>query len=120
MTDGQHPTTTQVTKDINGIATTLIVSEFSDRLFIAATQLGTFGTILEATSTESFNGNASANIVIRLGKRDDPLLLVYARQFLEHFGMPRGKSIVAAVGLKDRTAPTFEAIMTTIKAELLH
>ncbi|OQR87007.1 hypothetical protein ACHHYP_09649 [Achlya hypogyna] len=123
MTDGQHPTTKQATKDINGITTTVIVSEFSDRIFIAATQLGTFGTIVKQQgydcSTENFNGNAHTNITIRLGKRDDPLLLVYARQFLEHFGVPRGKSIVAAVGLKDRTSTTFEAIMNTIKLELL-
>ncbi|OQR81422.1 hypothetical protein THRCLA_11747 [Thraustotheca clavata] len=76
-------------------------------------------TNLEANSKEGMNGTSHADITIRIGKRDDPLLLVYARQFLEHFGNPRGKAIVAAVGLKDRTASTFEAIMNTIKGALV-
>ncbi|KAF0723833.1 hypothetical protein AaE_009836 [Aphanomyces astaci] len=111
-------------REINGVETTLIVSEFSDRIFVAVTQLGTFGTILEATSKENMNGNLHVDISVRLGKRDDPLLLVYARQFLEHFGrhdacrIPRGKSIVAAVGLKDRSSTTFEVVMASLKALL--
>ncbi|RHY47958.1 hypothetical protein DYB26_013553 [Aphanomyces astaci] len=108
----------RIHEEINGVETTLIVSEFSDRIFVAVTQLGTFGTILEATSKENMNGNLHVDISVRLGKRDDPLLLVYARQFLEHFGIPRGKSIVAAVGLKDRSSATFEVVMASLKALL--
>ncbi|RHZ15869.1 hypothetical protein DYB37_011283 [Aphanomyces astaci] len=108
----------RIHEEINGVDTTLIVSEFSDRIFVAVTQLGTFGTILEATSKENMNGNLHVDISVRLGKRDDPLLLVYARQFLEHFGIPRGKSIVAAVGLKDRSSATFEVVMASLKALL--
>ncbi|CAK4089902.1 unnamed protein product [Aphanomyces euteiches] len=120
--EGQHrPHTREETKVcesmevINDIETTLIVSEFSDRIFIAVTQLGTFGTIIEATSKENLNGNPHIDISVRLGKRDDPLLLIYARQFLERFGIPRGKSIVAAVGLKDRTSETFEVVINAIQ-----
>ncbi|KAF0695043.1 Aste57867_14101 [Aphanomyces stellatus] len=107
-----------LTADINGVETTIIVSEFSDRIFLAVTQVGTFGTIIEASSKENLNGNSHVDISIRLGKRDDPLLLVYARQFLEQFGMPRGKSIVAAVGLKDRSAATFEVVMNSLRSLL--
>ncbi|CAK4174799.1 unnamed protein product [Aphanomyces euteiches] len=70
---------------------------------------------IEATSKENLNGNPHIDISVRLGKRDDPLLLIYARQFLERFGIPRGKSIVAAVGLKDRTSETFEVVINAIQ-----
>uniref|UniRef100_M4BMM1 Uncharacterized protein n=1 Tax=Hyaloperonospora arabidopsidis (strain Emoy2) TaxID=559515 RepID=M4BMM1_HYAAE len=73
-------------KEINGIPTDLAVSIFADRVFIAVTQFGTFGTLVEARQKESISGKLQPDIHVRLGRRDDPLLLVYARQFLEHFG----------------------------------
>jgi proteasome assembly chaperone 3 len=41
---------------------------------------------VEAHQKDSISGKLQPDIHIRLGRRDDPLLLVYARQFLEHFG----------------------------------
>jgi hypothetical protein len=40
---------------------------------------------IEASCSE-LNNSHSYDIQVRLGKRDDPLLLVYARQLLEQFG----------------------------------
>ncbi|KAF1331278.1 hypothetical protein FI667_g4392, partial [Globisporangium splendens] len=74
------------TADINGVATDIAVTIFADRLFIAVTQLGTFGTLVEAHQKDTISGKFQPDIRVRLGRRDDPLLLVYARQFLEHFG----------------------------------
>ncbi|CAI5736907.1 unnamed protein product [Hyaloperonospora brassicae] len=102
-------------KEINGVSTDLAVTIFADRVFIAVTQLGTFGTLIEARQKESISGKLQPDIHVRLGRRDDPLLLVYARQFLEHFGAPVGLPVLAAVGLKDRSSETFEAVLQSVK-----
>ncbi|KAL3667050.1 hypothetical protein V7S43_007993 [Phytophthora oleae] len=102
-------------KDINGVPTDIAVSLFADRVFIAVTQLGTFGTLVEAQQKDSISGKLQPDIHVRLGRRDDPLLLVYARQFLEHFGVPVGLPILAAIGLKDRSSDAFEVIMQSVK-----
>ncbi|ETL98004.1 hypothetical protein L917_04840 [Phytophthora nicotianae] len=102
-------------KDINGVSTDIAVSIFVDRVFIAVTQLGTFGTLVEAHQKDSISGKFQPDIHVRLGRRDDPLLLVYARQFLEHFGIPVGLPILAAIGLKDRSSGTFEVVMQSVK-----
>lgn len=41
---------------------------------------------IEAHQKDSISGKFQSDIHVRLGRRDDPLLLVYARQFHEHFG----------------------------------
>lgn len=41
---------------------------------------------IEAHQKDTISGKFQPDIHVRLGRRDDPLLLVYARQFLEHFG----------------------------------
>ncbi|CAH0516940.1 unnamed protein product [Peronospora belbahrii] len=102
-------------KEINGVQTDIAVSIFVDRVFIVVTQLGTFGTLVEAKQNDSINGKFQSDIHVRLGRRDDPLLLVYARQFLEHFGVPVGLPILAAIGLKDRSSSTFEIVMQSVK-----
>ncbi|RLN52701.1 hypothetical protein BBJ29_002800 [Phytophthora kernoviae] len=108
--------TKKTRKDINGVPTDIAVSIFVDRVFIVVTQLGTFGTLVEAQQKDSISGKFQPDIHIRLGRRDDPLLLVYARQFLEHFGVPAGLPILAAIGLKDRSSETFEVVMQNVKA----
>ncbi|KAG1688608.1 hypothetical protein DVH05_003534 [Phytophthora capsici] len=100
---------------INEVPTDIAVSIFADRVFIAVTQLGTFGTLVEAQQKDSISGKLQPDIHVRLGRRDDPLLLVYARQFLEHFGVPLGLPILAAIGLKDRSSDTFEIVMQSVK-----
>ncbi|KAE9036457.1 hypothetical protein PR003_g7206 [Phytophthora rubi] len=102
-------------KEIDGVPTDIAVSIFADRVFIVVTQLGTFGTLVEAHQKDSISGKLQPDIHVRLGRRDDPLLLVYARQFLEHFGVPVGLPILAAIGLKDRSSATFEVVMQGVK-----
>ncbi|TDH67276.1 hypothetical protein CCR75_003110 [Bremia lactucae] len=102
-------------KNINGIPTNVAVSVFADRVFIVVTQLGTLGTLVEAHQKNSLGGKLQPEIHVRLGRRDDPLLLVYARQFLEHFGVSLGLPILVAIGLKDRSSGTFAAVMESVK-----
>lgn len=41
---------------------------------------------MEVQQKNTISGKLQPDIHVRLGRRDDPLLLVYARQFLEQFG----------------------------------
>ena len=41
---------------------------------------------MQARKRDSLSENFQSEVQIRLGRRDDPLLLVYARQFLERIG----------------------------------
>uniref|UniRef100_K3WMM2 Uncharacterized protein n=1 Tax=Globisporangium ultimum (strain ATCC 200006 / CBS 805.95 / DAOM BR144) TaxID=431595 RepID=K3WMM2_GLOUD len=107
--------TKKLHEDIHGVATDIAVTIFADRLFIAVTQLGTFGTLVEAHQKDTISGKFQPDIHVRLGRRDDPLLLVYARQFLENFGSPLGLPVLAAIGLKDRSSATFEVVMQKVK-----
>ncbi|TMW62663.1 hypothetical protein Poli38472_005281 [Pythium oligandrum] len=105
--------TQQCRTEVNGVPTDFAVTIFSDRVFIVVTQLQTFGTLAYQKGT--INGKFQPEIHVRLGRRDDPLLLVYARQLLEHFGVPLGLPIVAALGLKDRSSGTFEVVMSQVE-----
>ncbi|TYZ56941.1 hypothetical protein PybrP1_003194 [[Pythium] brassicae (nom. inval.)] len=111
----QELRTRQHREEINGVPTEFAVTIFADRVFIVVTQLGTFGTLVEAHQKDTISGRFQPDIHVRLGRRDDPLLLVYARQFLEHFGAPLGLPVLAALGLKDRSSDTFEAVMQRVK-----
>ncbi|GAB9466993.1 hypothetical protein Gpo141_00004353 [Globisporangium polare] len=121
--EADAPTTTELRthklrEAINGVATDIAVTVFADRVFIAVTQVGTFGTLIEAHQKDTISGKFQPDIHVRLGRRDDPLLLVYARQFLEHFGAPRWLPVLAAIGLKDRSSGTFEVVMQRVKTLL--
>ncbi|CEG41393.1 Uncharacterized conserved protein [Plasmopara halstedii] len=118
MTEARIPPAVYTKTDwkiINGLPTDFAVSIFADRVFIAVTQLGTFGTLLEAYQKDTISGKLQSDIHVRLGRRDDPLLLVYARQLLEHFGVPVGLPVLVAIGLKDRSSQTFEVVMKCVK-----
>ncbi|GLE00430.1 hypothetical protein PINS_up009187 [Pythium insidiosum] len=111
--------TVQAHQSINGVDTEFVLTVFVDRIFIVVTQVGTFGTLIEARQKDSISGKFQAEIHVRLGRRDDPLLLVYGRQLLEHFGVPLGLPVVAALGLKDRSTATFEVVMKQVEALFL-
>nr|CCA19592.1 conserved hypothetical protein [Albugo laibachii Nc14] len=112
----ETPKTFSAYEEINGHATNLSISIFSNQLFIIVSQIDTFGTVVQARKRDSLSENFQSEVQIRLGRRDDPLLLVYARQFLERIGSPLGLPIVAAIGLKDRSSDTFERVMNQLLA----
>eukprot|EP00898_Chlorokybus_atmophyticus_P007430 jgi/Chlat1/7689/Chrsp64S07179 len=54
-----------------GTPTTVLLSFFEDRLLIVATQVETFGTILQARLERTEDGAKSFNVSVLLGKRDE-------------------------------------------------
>ena len=64
--------------------TEIISISYTDRHFVIITQLNKFGTLIEA-KVENVDINKNIyHIQTLLGKRDDPLLTIYARQIIEN------------------------------------
>ena len=79
------PTTVQQSCLVNDIQTDLVVQIFSDRTLILISQLnGKIGTYITTTVEQSIIDNSTTfNITSLLGRRDDPLMEIYARQLAE-------------------------------------
>jgi len=68
----------QIAAKIHGIHTEVIMSIYADHYFIVITQNNKLGSLLAASSEES-----SFSIRTLLGKPDEPLQTIYARQLIE-------------------------------------
>lgn len=105
---------------IAGIDTQFSLSAYSDRILIIATQTGTFGSIIEATQDSSYQGQATFSTNILMGKRDEPLLLLCARQVVELAAAAGcSKPMVLCLGLKDHSPGTIKAIIAAISENKL-
>lgn len=84
---------------INDLPTEILITKFSNTYFIIITQINKIGTIVHAWSEirknqlqlhDDNDNNNQSNSNLRfltkvlIGKRDDPLLEIYARQILEN------------------------------------
>jgi proteasome assembly chaperone 3 len=57
---------------------------FTDRVLVSVNQLGKIGSVLAANVDVSpANNKKTYNVEIMMGRRDDPLLEIYARQLIE-------------------------------------
>ena len=61
----------------------LSVSVFEDRVFVLATQLATFGTLLSATAGDHPDGTIEYSVRALLGSRDDAFAHLLARRLIE-------------------------------------
>lgn len=68
---------------INEIETTIQCTTFDDKHLIIISQLDNFGTWLYANIDECINGKILYQTKILLGKRDNAVLYIYARQLIE-------------------------------------
>ena len=64
--------------------TEIISISYTDRHFVIITQLNKFGTLIEAKVANVDINKNIYHIQTLLGKRDDPLLTIYARQIIEN------------------------------------
>ena len=56
---------------------------FSDRIFVLVAQMAKVGNLLYATQEDNSRGGKEYNVNVLMGRRDDPLLVVYARRLIE-------------------------------------
>ncbi|QDZ17599.1 proteasome assembly chaperone [Chloropicon primus] len=88
--------------DILGVPTDFAIMEF-DQIMVVATQMGKLGTLLQARQ-DSLTQTYSVEVL--LGRRNDPLLEVLARQLIEKLAMARcPKNLTIWLGLKDPSNP---------------
>ncbi|CAM9149736.1 unnamed protein product [Ascophyllum nodosum] len=105
---------------MNGVRTEVVVIPYVDRTFVIVTQMKKLGNLLLATSDGSGGGLAEGSrgrryrVQVLLGKRDDPLLSLYARQLLEQ--MKSDKPLLLAVCLKEegRDTGTFQEVINQV------
>lgn len=66
-------------RSIGNHPTDFSYSMYSDQTLLFITQLGTAGTILQATQDAAFDGSTTYSTAVLLGRRDEPLLQLCAR-----------------------------------------
>eukprot|EP00611_Tribonema_gayanum_P022234 TRINITY_DN4421_c0_g1_i1.p1 TRINITY_DN4421_c0_g1~~TRINITY_DN4421_c0_g1_i1.p1 ORF type:complete len:116 (-),score=18.68 TRINITY_DN4421_c0_g1_i1:17-364(-) len=104
----------QGTLELHGITTEIVVQSFSDRTMVNVTQLEKMGTMLLVTSEASGMGGRSFNVKTLLGRRDDPLLVVYARQLAEQMRLDHPLLLAIALKEEGRDSATFAAVINKV------
>mmetsp|Transcript_18747 Transcript_18747/g.24755 ORF Transcript_18747/g.24755 Transcript_18747/m.24755 type:complete len:141 (+) Transcript_18747:77-499(+) len=102
---------------IKGIHTDFVITVYDDKIFILVTQLQKIGTLISVESERSALGGSNGySTSVLLGRRDDPLLLIYARQVMEQVCAGVGKPLLLGIALKPegRDPQTFESIMNEL------
>lgn len=108
-----------ISKDGKEIKTDIVCTTYSDRVFVIITQIKKFGTIISAWAENKDNqvNEKSYHSQTLLGKRDDPLLAVYARQVCESIvSTGSEKPLLLAISIRDdgRDVAIFKAVMEAI------
>lgn len=80
------------------------------------TQIEKFGTILKAWAEPKSEGGSIFQVATLMGKRDDPLLHIYARQIIERLITVSNKPLLLSISLKSecRDAETFQCILNEL------
>jgi len=98
------------------IVTTVVCTSYVDRHLVVISQLNKFGTVIHAWSDTKADGGKLYDMVTLLGRRDDPLLNVYARQLIEKIAAHSDKPLILAIALapEGRDTATFQAVLNDI------
>lgn len=114
--NGFFPSEKAASVELNGIITEIICASFSDHNLIIITQINKIGTVLRAWTEPKSGGGDLYKVSTLLGKRDDALLTIYARQLIERISNYSPKPLIVMVSLKDegRGRDFFEAIVNKV------
>ncbi|GAB2218481.1 hypothetical protein Droror1_Dr00001705 [Drosera rotundifolia] len=105
----------QVSVDINGNKTDIIISRYDDHFFVIVTQIGSMGTVLHAKKEGGVAMEPTYNVMVAFGKRDEPMLSACARRLIEHISSSgSSRSLVLSLGLKDHSMETVKAISSIV------
>lgn len=111
--DSSFPTENKTTIEVDGIVTEILCSSFSDRIFILITQINKVGTLLNAWAESKADGGKLFLVSTVMGRRDDPLLTIFARQLIEQLSEITSKPLLLGISLKPdgRSRDQFQAII---------
>eukprot|EP00262_Sarcandra_glabra_P022343 TRINITY_DN9877_c0_g1_i1.p1 TRINITY_DN9877_c0_g1~~TRINITY_DN9877_c0_g1_i1.p1 ORF type:complete len:125 (-),score=15.86 TRINITY_DN9877_c0_g1_i1:252-626(-) len=115
-TSTQFPVTnTNISSDIKGNKTDVVICHYEDHFLVLVTQIGTMGTILHARKEEGVSINPTFSVSVIFGKRDEPMLVACARQLIEHISScGSSKPLVLSLGLKDHSLETLKSVVSTV------
>lgn len=111
--EGSFPAEQKSIVELDGIKTEILCSSFTDRIFIIITQIDKVGTLLNAWTEEKADGGKLFLVSTLMGKRDDPLLTIFARQLIEQLSNVTSKPLLLGISLKaeGRSREQFQAII---------
>mmetsp|Transcript_7096 Transcript_7096/g.10591 ORF Transcript_7096/g.10591 Transcript_7096/m.10591 type:complete len:133 (-) Transcript_7096:26-424(-) len=115
--DSSQPLQNQASFTTNGVTTKVVVSSYSDRHFVLVTQIDKVGTLITAQSLVSPDGSVVYDLATVFGRRDDPLLDVYARQIIERISKHSKHPLILGISLKEdgRDSVIFQEVLRTIE-----
>lgn len=105
-----------------GVTTDIVCTTYADYHFVTITQLQKFGTVIHAWADKHSDGPAGVTyeMNVLLGKREDTLLMVYARQIMQRICMTSTKPLLLAIALREgeegRDADTFAQALNALFA----
>lgn len=106
------------TRDIDGVTTSFSYSMYMDQTLMFVTQTGTAGTIISATQDAAFDGTTTYSTTVVLGKRDEPLLQLCARQIVELAGAAGYKKpMLIGLGFKQHSMQLVKQVMQVVSSE---
>jgi proteasome assembly chaperone 3 len=120
-TSSLPPFEKKVTIELNGIPTEILCTSFVDRIVIFISQMNKVGTLISAWSEQKNDGGKIYQTSILLGKRDDPLLTIYARQLIEKITAHCNKTLLLGISLKEegRSREQFQFIINSVLENLI-
>jgi len=94
----------------------VITQIFADRVVVVVSQTRKLGTMVSAECSTSPEGHKTFEIKTLLGKREDSLLDVYARQIIERIASTSTKPLLLCIALKEegRDVKIFEGTLNKI------
>jgi proteasome assembly chaperone 3 len=98
------------------VTTEICFQSFADRYFVMISQLNKVGSLINAWSEEKPSGGKIFQTQILLGRRDDPLLNVYARQIIQVISEASDKPVLLAISLcqSGRETAIFQDVLNKI------
>ncbi|KAI5665523.1 hypothetical protein M9H77_15376 [Catharanthus roseus] len=110
----------QLTVDIKGNQTDIIICSYDDHFLVMATQIGSMGTILHARKEEDVSTDPTFDVSVIFGKRDEPMMISCGRQLIEHISKSgSSRPLVLSLGLKDHSVGTLKGIVSAVTENCL-
>ncbi|XP_074263634.1 uncharacterized protein LOC141586338 [Silene latifolia] len=107
--------TKQLTLDIQGNETQLVICGYEDYFLVIATQIGSMGTLLQARKEEGVTVHPTFSVSVLIGKRDEPMLVACARKLIQNISEAgSSKSLVLSLGLKNHSADSIKAVVSAV------
>ena len=102
-----------------GIVTNITCTSYTDRHFVIITQTQKFGSLLTAWAEDRLDGlSKSYESHVLIGKRDDDLLNVFAKQIMQRIASQSNKPLLLSIALDEqgRDPETFNAVLDALFA----